>query len=110
MSGREVLPRESPHRVRRHRAVPPDVFGEVVWIVAVVVVHIQPIGNAAEAADRLETLHHPCLDPVARPLNLGRIRSLVAEAIQLFIERRLDFFRRVAGPRSDRNVEHRAER
>ena len=76
---------------------------------AVVVVHVQPIGNAAEAADRLETLHHPCLDPVARPLNLGRIRSLVAEAIQLFIERRLDFFRRVAGPRSDRNVEHRAE-
>ena len=67
------------HRRRRDRAVARDVLLQIVRRAEVVVVGVQAIGDAAEAAKALQPADDVRLDGVARALDLGGVGRRRAE-------------------------------
>ena len=106
---RQLIARERLQRGRRHRAIALDVLLQIIGIPEIVVVAVEPIGDAAEAAEPLETADDVGLDRVARALDLTRLGRLRPERRQLLVDRLLELLDRVSRPRRGLNLEDRTE-
>ena len=91
--------RERLQRRGVHRPIPLDVFRQIVGRLEIVVVGVESIGNAAEAAKTLEAADDVRLDCVACAFDLTRIHGRRTEGVQLFIDRFLELLDRVPGTR-----------
>ena len=74
------------------------------------VVEIQPIGHAAEAAEPFQAADDVRLDGVARHLHLAQLGRRGAQRREFFLDGLLEFLRRVTGPRSRLDLEHGSQR
>src|SRR5574342_1079195 len=106
---RELIFRERLNAGWRDRAIAKDVLLEVVGRAEIVIVRIQPIGDAAEAAKHLEPADDAGLDAVPGALDLAAVGGLVSKCRELFVDRFLEFVGRVTGPRRGLDLEDRAE-
>src|SRR6266550_2767907 len=84
-------------RRRRHPAIAVEVLLEVVGSPDEVVVIVQLIGLAAEAAHALHPRQELRLEGVLGPLHLPRRRTLVGELLQLLVDHPLQLAEVVAG-------------
>ena len=74
------------------------------------VVRVQAIGDAAEAAERLEPLTMRVSIVLRARSTSRRVGAVVAELRQLLVDRLLELLGRVPGPRRRLDLEDRAER
>src|SRR5256884_8672966 len=93
----QIRPGGALDRRRRHPAIAVEVLLEVVGSPDEVVVIVQLIGLAAEAAHALHARQELRLEGVLGPLHLPRRRTLVGELLQLLVDHPLQLAEVVAG-------------
>ena len=108
-SGLQLLLGERPDRRHGRLLVPRKVLREIVRRAEVVIVFIQPVGNAAKSSETLKTLNGASLNAILRALEFGGCRTVLAERCQLFINGLLDFFGRMPRPRGHGNFKDGSE-
>ncbi len=106
---REVLLRKREGGCRRHGTVAEDVLLEIVRRPEIVVVHVQPVGDAAKPAQPLEAADDAGLDRVARLLELGGRGRLRPEQGELLINGLLELLGGVTRARGGVDLKHGAE-
>src|SRR5438132_10774585 len=93
----QIRPGGALDRRRRHPTIAVEVLLEVVGSPDEVVVIVQLIGLAAEAAHALHPRQELRLEGVLGPLHLPRRRTLVGELLQLLVDHPLQLAEVVAG-------------
>ena len=106
---RQMLPRKRLDGGGCHSAIPLDVLLEIVRRPEIVVVQVQPIGDAAKAAEALQTTADRRFDGVPRAFHFAGGRSERPHRAELFIDRSFQLLRCVSRPGGRLDLEHRAE-
>ena len=86
-----------------------DVFGQIVGSAHVVVVVIELIGDASKSPEKLEIANRLRFEGIARPIDFGRRWTFGSEAVELLLEGRINFLRRVARPRGHFDLKQRSQ-
>src|SRR5882762_4877033 len=89
--------------------VPRKILREIVRCTEVVIVFIQPVGNAAKSSEPLKTLNGMSLEAILRALEFGGCRTVLAERCKLLINGLLNFLGSVSGPRGHGNLKDGSE-